>query len=873
MAQQTQEIAARAQRLAPERLAAVNDFLGKSTFYQKWGYDPKQFHKDLFDKKTVKIDPIMGPAFNRLETEEQQIVADIFAQGESRRQRKEAFAKALGIKGDFFSSSKLVGPYAPLKRFGSYGVVLKSSQLQAAEMALESNRNAANAKKLDTLKSDSEHYVVQFFDTKGNANRFAEEQNEENGGKYARSDFIELGNGYDSGRAPSTDMLESLLGKLNADDKSGMDGNAKKAFADMVREHYYEALDARDARTSGARRLNRAGFEQDMVRSFVFHATAEARLIATMENGPAINEALADAKKESREDSGELSSTYNLLSEHYKEMITRKDGFINAIQDRVAGFNTFMMLTTNYGYHVQNATQVLIAVNKLYGDFGSYNKSWGEMFKGYKVANKAIKGGFFNQVAAVGSIGLYGNNDVSIDNTDESMPSKYQALIRELDLQQLADVGLQEDLNQMNRLDTGSDLLNNATDKVSRVVHRLYQVARYVEAHNRLSTAIAAFEMAEKNPAVLRKLKVDTPLQYAVTAVQRTQGAFNGLDAPLAIKKLPKVMTQFRKYQIMMGFNYGRAAQQILQKESPEIRAIGMRTLGVTLTHAAITAGTVGLPWLAPIAYVASMALNALEGDDEEIEANKAKAAGGYDRWLEQSIQESVEDKDLAILLTRGVPAFLGLDMSGKIGHQNIFAFQPYSDLNFTRDGITLYAADIVFGPSSSQLRNFGGSMEAFGRGDEMKGFELLMPKGARQYLESYRYATDGMTVTNGDVMLDPRNIDLTSLMLNAMGLPSTEINKIKWTRGQQYELTEYFSSESSRLRNEYIDAKADRDRAKQKELRQEWRDLQASKDRIRPFFNNERGTLQRQPVSDLLKAPRRQSKREDKYRKQLTGN
>ena len=115
MAQQTQEIAARAQRLAPERLAAVNDFLGKSTFYQKWGYDPKQFHKDLFDKKTVKIDPIMGPAFNRLETEEQQIVADIFAQGESRRQRKEAFAKALGIKGDFFSSSKLVGRHPEIR--------------------------------------------------------------------------------------------------------------------------------------------------------------------------------------------------------------------------------------------------------------------------------------------------------------------------------------------------------------------------------------------------------------------------------------------------------------------------------------------------------------------------------------------------------------------------------------------------------------------------------------------------------------------------------------------------------------------------------------------------------------------------------------
>jgi len=868
MAKETQEIAARAQRLAPERLAAVNDFLGKSTFYQKWGYDPKQFHEDLFANKKVKVDPVLEPAFNRLAADEQQIVADIFAQGESRRQRKEAFIKSLGIKGDFFSSSKLVGPYAPLKRFGSYVAVLKSQAVLDAETALDANKNAANAKKLEALKSDGSQYVVQFFDTKGNANRFAEK----NADKYARTEAFKRDEKFDSGRAPSTDMLESLLGRLKADNKSGMDGDAKKAFADMIREHYFEALDERDARTSGARRLNRAGFEQDMVRSFVFHATAEARLISTMENGAAVNEAMAQAREESRADSGELNDTYNLLSEHYGQMLTRKDGWIDAVQDRVAGFNTFMMLTTNYGYHVQNATQVLIAVNKLYGDFGSYNKSWGEMFKAYKVANKAIKGGFFNQVAAVGTIGLYGDNDVEIDNTDASMPQEYQALVRELDLQQLADVGLQEDLNQMNRLDTGSDALNNATDKVSRVVHRLYQVARYVEAHNRLSTAIAAFEMAKKNPAVLRTLKVDTPLQYAVTAVQRTQGAFNGLDAPLAIKKLPKLMTQFRKYQIMMGFNYGRAAQQILQKESPEIRTIGMRTLGVTLTHAAITAGTVGLPFLAPIAYVASMALNALEGDDEEIEANKAKAAGGYDRWLEQSIQESVEDKDLANLLTRGVPAFLGLDMSGKIGHQNIFAFQPYSDLNFTRDGLPLYAADIVFGPSSSQLRNFGGSMQAFKRGDEMKGFELLLPKGARQYLESYRYATEGMTVTNGDVMLDPRSIDLTSLMKNAMGLPDTDIQMLKWTRGQQYELKQYFSERSSQLQREYGKAFKDRDSAEMKSLRLEWRELQKAKDRVRPFFNS-RNELKRQPVTDLMSVGRRRRKSERRLQERLGTN
>ena len=199
------------------------------------------------------------------------------------------------------------------------------------------------------------------------------------------------------------------------------------------------------------------------------------------------------------------------------------------------------------------------------------------------------------------------------------MPKEYQPLVRELELHQLADVGIQEDLAQLNRFDTGFGLLNKATDKVSGITHRLYQVARYVEAHNRLSTAIAAFEMAKKNKSRLKALRIDNPLDYAITAVQHTQGAFNGLDAPLAIKKLPKLTTQYRKYQIMMAWNYGRAMKQAFAGETPEIKMIGWRTLGTTLSHAAITTGIKGLPLLTPFAGL--VMLWGADDDEEFAEA------------------------------------------------------------------------------------------------------------------------------------------------------------------------------------------------------------------------------------------------------------
>jgi hypothetical protein len=106
--------------------------------------------------------------------------------------------------------------------------------------------------------------------------------------------------------------------------------------------------------------------------------------------------------------------------------------------------------------------------------------------------------------------------------------------------------------------------------------------------------------------------------------------------------------------------------------------------------------------------------------------------------------------------------------------------------------------------------------------------------------------------------------------MLNALGLPSSAINKIKWTRSQQYELEQYFSEETSRIRREYIDASNARSRSDQVELRAEWLGLQKQKDRVRPFFGNDYKTLRRSTVSDLMKAPYQQQNRERRARRRF---
>ena len=840
-----EDIAVRARDLKPDRLELINDFLGKSTFFQKWGYDPKEYHSEVFAaKKDVKLDPIMKNAFGRLTEEEKALVADVFAHGEKMRQRKVAIAKKLGVSGKFFTGAALEGPYAPLKRFGNWVTELKSKELVAAETALDQADNKENRKAVEDLKSNPDHYIISFFDTAGSAKQFKEA----NESRFAFASSSPKEPGIEEGRISNPQVYEKVLSALKVGEDDRIDAAAKTAFEGMVKNLYFQSLDERDARMSGSRRLNRAGYEKNMMRSFLSHARSEASLISQMENGTDINAALAEARDQIKEGPAKLreeekQAVYNMILHHYKDGMAEPTGImrtLTGVSDRLAAANSVYMLTSSVGYHLTNATQpAMVTIPRIAGDFNNYTGAWNALFKGYRIASAAV--------------GMQSNlqTNISLDK----VPSEYQKMLENLQLRQLLDVGMDEDLAEFDRINTGFEPLNKTADFLGKVTHKLYQVARFVEAVNRISAAVAAFDVATKNPKQLAQLKM-TPQEYATSVVEDTQGNFSRLDAPLLIKVAPKLTVQYRKYQLLMAWHYSKAFKQTFKGETPETKAIGRRTLGYSIAHAALGAGATGIPLLSTAFW-----LTTFIGDEDEPDD------------LERFIKRHVDDDKLATALSRGVFSSFGVDLSTKLNQAKIFHPLPYVDYQTGESG----AKDIFFnalaGPSGTTAVNFYRAHEYLTQGDTMKGIEYMVPKGIRSAMESYRLATEGYTMRNGDVVVDPRELDTASLLLNGLGIPATEIQEVKWTRGQQYELEQYFSKESGKLRKAYIKANKARDRQEMKNLREEWRELQEAKKRVRPFFNNARGVLERQPVSDLLKAPREQRKREKKARQKISGN
>ena len=835
-----------------ERKVFINDFIGSSTFFQKWGYDPQWTDPKTGKAVKVTIDPVMKKKYDRLTSEEQQLVRDLFQHGRDMQLMMQEIAQNLGVSQFFKLDSSLQGPYAPLKRFGNYVGELKSQELLDAEAAFNRDQTPANRKKVEALKSNGDHYVVSFFESQGAADTFVAANQDQ----YAQAEASEKAVTYEEARPGGAKAYEKILGAVNAN-LAGLDQASKDAMAKMVRDMYFQTLDDSNARLSGTKRLNRAGYDKDMIRAFAEHGMAQANLVAQMKHGADISSALVEARKEAGKNPRDLMPIYNKVALKFQRMMSPRAGMFANLETSVMKFNSFYMLTSSLGYFLQNMTQPYFAAAQIAGEFGFKQQpaTFGKLISGYGVAKKVINTGFLNQVKNVASMGLLGGNSTVELDIDQA-PPELRPVFKELAARGLLDVGVAEDLRHANMSP------NIAARAYDELTHRLYQSARYVEANNRIASAVAAFRMAQRNPQKMRKLKT-TPAEFAVQIVQDTQGNFSQLDAPAAFDVLLKAPLQFRKYQFQMAWLHVDAAKQALQGADAEMKAAGFRKLSLMMGYTGVLGGLVSVPMANVASAVIQAVIGQLEGDDEE---NPPKS---LERW----VRENVDDERTATLLTRGVPAALGWDFSQKLDQSDLF--MPYNskyvELDPSRDGALLFAAQLALGPTGTMVGNVGNVLDFVERGNMYRAAEYMMPKGLRAYFETLRFADSGYETRAGLTITDPTTFDVGDFLSNAIGLPSTEINQIKWKRGQQVEIEQWFSNETSRIKRGYLAAYEDRDREAMKEYREEFRELQRAKDRVRPFFNDSRNVLKRAPMTELLRAPRTQ-RREQRRLDTITG-
>lgn len=816
---------------------SVNKLIKDFTMSGKWGYDPGWI------KGGVTLDPELKARFEAMPVEAQNMIKAVFAHGQSTllsmqkavteniNSEYDALIAEAKKSGDTKEEAELVkkkaasltdystlmrmnskSPYAPLKRFGNYVVVGYSQQYLENETLANSKTAAPDViaeakKKLRELEKNEDHYFVQFAETRGEAKALARAEE----GNYALVDSFEKDQSNSYGGRDVQNMFYRLRNMVEESKDSNLIDASEKAMNRLLADLHLTLLSEQSARQSERRRRKIAGAEDDMMRSFATQGRATANFIASLANTGSIYDVLREMKQEADARGG--TSTREERRRYYNEFMKRQfmgmEYNPSPYVDKALSLTSMWMLLTNPAYYMQNMTQPFMMSLPVIGGKHGYSKSWKEFTKAYKEIFSVVKDGGLDEAT-------YGK-----------LPADVRSVVEELVNRGRIDISLEQDLGRWRSTEDAR------LAKFGRASELLRTLAQNIETVNRVATAVAAYRLESKvsNPT--------RALNYADKIIYTTHGDYSTGNAPRFTRQgIGRLATQFRKFQLIQISLMARLYNDAFRSEDPDTRMIGKKALAFTVGHTAVVGGAMGLPGFYAVAALYGM----LFADEDEPDNP------------ELSLRRAIGNDTIADLLTKGVPAALGVDLSGKLGMGQMLSLFPYANVDMSRKGVYELVGTAVTGPFGALLGKTAEGISYMGKGEYYKGIEQMLPTGLANVAKSYRFATEGVTTRAEDVVLAKEELDLLETMMTALGLPPKQITDRQFLQATKFEFDEFYNEKASDIKRAYTRASKENDTAAQAKAREDWKKLQESR---------AKNGYTKQPLSNLLKAPQEQRKRE----------
>jgi hypothetical protein len=820
---------------------SVNAFLKASTMAGKWAFDPGYL------KKAPEIDAGLQAQFDAMPKSAQDVVKAVFKHGFDTLQdmkkgvmdnitsEYDALIQAARDSNDTAELALLQGkkakalkdystlmavqagkPYAPLKRFGNFVVVAKSDDYLEQEAiikdktATEEQKKEARSK-LRELEKSEEHYYVSFAETKREGRKIEKELRTEGYG-YVSEAFEKDSTKTDVYGGRDVQNVFYRLRNLANDSLDENTGDkSTKAINRLINDLHLTLLAEQSARQSERRRKGIAGAEDDMMRAFATQGMATAHFIATLHNSGKIYDSLQKMQREA----DAQTPGRDVRREYYNEFMKRHalglDYQPNSILNKALGTSSFYMLLTNPAYYLQNMTQpFMLSLPSVAGKHG-YDKSWVEFSKAYKEMFQLI------------------NKEGLSEESYAKLPADVRDAVETLVNSGRIDISLDQDLGRWR------DNEGSKTELAGKAIEKLRGVAQDIESINRVATAVAAYRLEKASGS-----STEQAIAYANQIILDTHGDYSGFNAPRITRQgLGRLATQFRKFQLIQISLMAKLVKKSFAGASPEEKMVARRALGFTLGHTLAAGGLMGFPGFAAIAWV----MGAAFGDDDEPDNP------------ELTLRRMIGNKELADVILKGAPKFFGVDLSGKLGMGQMLSILPYTDVDLSKAGIAQAGYALLTGPTGSLVQRAGEGLSLMADGEYYKGTEKFMPAAIAQSMKAARFGLmDGITLKNGDVVMKPDEISFLDMLSVAIGLPSNKITDRQFVQGVAIETDKFYKDRTGEIKRDYVKAVKEKDTAGMAKARQEWVELQNVKAKQK---------LTRQPLSDLMKAPQEQKKRE----------
>ena len=818
-------------------LMSVNKMLKDSTMAKAWAFEP-----DWLPKGSVKVDSILAKRFNdpafaesrelvkkvfkhghdslkalqkavvdNTNSEYDALIQELTKAGKMDEAKAETAKKAKSLS-DFESllSARSGWPYAPLRRFGKHVVMAVSARYKQA-------KDDGNVKLMRELESDGDHYFVAFAEGKREAlNMLNQIKDSYPGGDSGTFEKLEQADSMMGGR----DMLGAMrrlrrMAKESVEDK-GLGEKTGDRVDDMMRQLYLTLLSETSARKGEIHRKNVAGANEDMMRSFSTQGVATAHFIASLKTNGKIEDHLADMRTEVSASLGDR----DVKQRYYNEIMARHSMNLEFNPtpgiDRVLATSSIYLLLSNPSYFLMNATQPwMMSHPMMAGKFG-YSRSASELVRGYKDVMPILKDAQF----------------------DEKSYAKLPLDVREA-IEKLANKGvIQIELGQ--ELGQFKSSPDDATRVLAVALNKLRGAAQGVETVNRLSTAIAAYRLEKQ-----RTGSAEAAIDYAAQVINETHGDYTGFNAPRFMRTgIGRVATQFRKFQLIQISMFARLINRSLRddpklskEENQQVKVAARYALIYNLGHLTAIGGAAAFPGFTAAAWLVG---KAIPGDDEPDDPRATMT-----RWW---------GKEWADLLWGGASQAAGVPIGGRIGAGNMLSILPYTDIEVSREG---YAGILMglAGPLIGGLmpRAYDG-IGMVASGDVWKGAEALAPSGVANISKAVRFQVEGVTQRNGDQAMSPDDISFLDSALQAVGLPTNTIQERTYLAGAKFKADSFYKDRTSSLKKAYSEAYRDNDADAMREVREEWQSTQVTRREL---------GFTVQPLSELLKAPQEQRKRE----------
>lgn len=825
----------------------VNDYFIMSQQKEAWGFTP---HEGALERN--KIDRELENVFNGYTEEQQAFIKESFRMADQLQTQREAVMRneieqstndAAQREPDADKRQRIVMQgvsdlakfdrmyrtrkvaWMPMRRHGEFAAVFISDELRAAM------NEDPTSQDVRTMKGNENHYVVEFHAKPASASA-ATRRLQDSATLPGATRLFEREAMLSRQELIPANLVNSMRANLEADTSTSEAG--KQKLLQAWTKLYIEQLGESSIRKSELERINTPGFDRDMIKNFTGYGSAIGGTIAGIQMGRETHEILHRLRSDARQPDGDSLKRSAILNEILERHAFMLDPSGTPYQDKAMGWVSLNMLLTSPAYFIINSTQPwMLTMPVLAGAFGLTQTS-GRMGKNYKTIAKAWKSE--HSFAPGQMTKLLSGELANLDIIKEEAGDDAAAMMTELQNLGLFDIGIAADLGS---LDKSQLVITNAIAKAHRgATHAV----RTVEVFNRGVTALTAFQLATAHPEkvpVGANGKRPNPQEYAIQAVLQTQGDYSGHNAPSIIKRIPfgKLMTQFRKFQLIQIGLLVRTMHQALAGAGPYEKAMGRRQLSYMLGMHVIAGGALGLP----MANIAGMVYS-MFGDEDEPDD------------LEVRLRQEIGDAGTADLLLKGLPAVWGVDVSAKVGMGTTFSVLPFTDIQMNRDSTLAAIGQLITGAAGATAAQLSDAAGQFGAGNYGNAFAGAMPRGIRDVTRAIMYKNEGLKRKNPtrDLAISPEEFSSFDIFMQGIGLPTTKTSGMH-NRNRFYQnYKKLVGDRSSVIKGDYVQAYEANDHTAMQEARNEWNKLQEA--RVRNGFRWQSPSLLHRAVRDKRK-------------------